>query len=151
VQQRHRHGDVERRRQLHAINVTGGVLPCVLKISPATGPALYSVATGSGSSATANISPVTQLVVASLTGGDPAAYFTGFDATAAAGVTDAGVTAAVTAVKTTLLAAGVDLGTIDVLAARSRRRPAPPPATPTTRRSTRSRPSSPRPAPPWRR
>ena len=100
----------------YAINVTGGVLPCVLKISPATGPALYSVATGSGSSATANISPVTQLVVASLTGGDPAAYFTGFDATAAAGVTDAGVTAAVTAVKTTLLAAGVDLGTIDVLA-----------------------------------
>ena len=100
----------------YTVSVTGGVLPCVLKITPATGPALYSVATGSGSSATANISPVTQLVVASLTGGDPAAYFTGFDATAAAGVTDADVTAAVTAVKTTLLAAGVDLGTIDVLA-----------------------------------
>jgi hypothetical protein len=51
-----------------------------------------------------------------LTGGDPAAYFTAFDATAAATVTDANVTAAVGAVKTTLLAAGVDLGTIDVLA-----------------------------------
>jgi len=100
----------------YTINVTGGVLPCVLKITPASGPALYSVATGTGSSATANISPVTQLVVASLTGGDPAAYFTGFDATAAAAVTDASVTAAVSAVKTTLLAAGVDLGTIDVLA-----------------------------------
>jgi hypothetical protein len=100
----------------YTISVTGGVLPCVLKITPATGPALYSVATGTGSSATANISPVTHLVVASLTGGDPAAYFTGFDATAAAGVTDAKVTAAVTAVKETLTAAGVDLGTIDVLA-----------------------------------
>jgi hypothetical protein len=52
-------------------------------------PALYSVATGTGSSATANISPVTHLVVASLTGGDPAAFFTAFDATAAASVTDA--------------------------------------------------------------
>ena len=100
----------------YTISVTGGVLPCVLKITPATGPALYSVASGTGSSATVNISPVTHLVVANLTGGDPAAYFTGFDATAAAGVTDANVTAAVTAVKTTLLAAGVDLGTIDVLA-----------------------------------
>ena len=100
----------------YTINVTGGVLPCVLKITPASGPALYSIATGTGNSATANISPVTQLVVASLTGGDPAAYFTAVDATAAAGVTDADVTAAVTAVKTTLLAAGVDLGTIDVLA-----------------------------------
>lgn len=100
----------------YTISVSDGVLPCVLKITPASGPALYSLATGTGSSATANISPVTQLVVASLTGGDPAAYFTGFDATAAATVTDASVTAAVSAVKTTLLAAGVDLGTIDVLA-----------------------------------
>jgi hypothetical protein len=100
----------------YTISVTGGVLPCVLKITPASGPALYSVATGTGSTATANISPVTQLVVASLTGGDPAAYFTGFDANAAAGVTDANLAAAVASVKTTLLAAGVDLGTIDVLA-----------------------------------
>ena len=115
MQQRHRHGNVERRRQLRHQRHRGRPA-LVLKITPATGPALYSLATGTGSSATANISPVTQLVVASLTGGDPAAYFTGFDATAAAGVTDAGVTAAVTAVKTTLLAAGVDLGTIDVLA-----------------------------------
>ena len=100
----------------YAISVTGGVLPCVLKITPATGPALYSVASGTGTSATVNISPVTHLIVANLTGGDPASYFTGFDATAATSVTDANVTAAVSAVKTTLLAAGVDLGTIDVLA-----------------------------------
>jgi hypothetical protein len=100
----------------YTISVNSGVLPCVLKITPATGPALYSVATGTGSTATANISPVTHLVMASLTGGDPATYFTSFDATAAAAVTPTDVAAAVTAVKTTLLGAGIDLGTIDVLA-----------------------------------
>jgi len=100
----------------YTISVTSGVLPCVLKVTPASGPALYSLATGSGSAATANISPVTQLVMASLTGTDPDAYFTGFDATAAAAVTSSKVSDAVAAVKTTLLAAGVDLGAIDVLA-----------------------------------
>jgi len=43
----------------YSISVTSGSLPCVLKVAPASGPALYSVATGSGSSAVANISPVT--------------------------------------------------------------------------------------------
>ena len=100
----------------YTISVTSGSLPCVLKITPDSGPALYSVATGSGSTATANINPVTQLVIASLTGTDPDAYFTGFDTTAAAAVTSAKVTDAVSAVKTTLLAAGLDLGSIDVLA-----------------------------------
>ncbi len=57
------------------------------------------------------------------------------------------VTAAVTAVKTTLLAAGVDLGTIDVLAGTLTPATGTPPATPTTRRWTCSRPSSPPPAP----
>lgn len=100
----------------YTISVTSGALPCVLKVTPASGPALYSLATGSGSTATANISPVTQLVMASLTGTDPDTYFTGFNATAAAAVTTTQVSAAVAAVKSTLLAAGVDLGTIDVLA-----------------------------------
>jgi hypothetical protein len=98
------------------VSVSSGSLPCVLKVTPATGPALYSVATGTGSTATANISPVTQLVMASLTGADPAAYFTSFDSTAAAAVTSAKITEAVSAVKSTLLAAGLDLADIDVLA-----------------------------------
>ena len=100
----------------YSISVTSGSLPCVLKVTPTSGPTLYSVATGTGSSAAANISPVTQLVIASLTGTDPEAYFTGFDSTAAAAVTDANIATAVSAVKATLLAAGVDLSTIDVLA-----------------------------------
>jgi len=100
----------------YTISVTAGALPCVLKVTPASGTALYSLATGSGSTATANISPVTQLVMASLTGTDPGAYFTSFDSTAAAAVTNTQVSDAIAAVKATLLAAGVDLGSIDVLA-----------------------------------
>jgi hypothetical protein len=100
----------------YTISVVSGSLPCALKITPDSGTALYSIATGSGSSATANINPVTQLVIASLTGTDPDAYFTSFDSTAAAAVTAAKVSDAVSAVKTTLLAAGLDLGAIDVLA-----------------------------------
>jgi hypothetical protein len=97
------------------VSVTSGALPCVLEITPESGPALHSVATGTGNAATANINPVTQLVIASLAGADPAAYFTGFDSTAAASVTGDKVAAAVTAVKGTLLTAGLDLGAIDVL------------------------------------
>lgn len=100
----------------YTISVTAGALPCVLKVTPASGPALYSLATGSGNTATANISPVTQLVMASLTGTDPDAYFGSFDSTAATAVTTTKLSDAVAAVKATLLAAGVDLGSIDVLA-----------------------------------
>ena len=100
----------------YTITVTSGSLPCMLKVTPIGGAALYSVATGTGTSATANINPVTQLVVASLSGTDPVAYFAAFDSAAAAAVTTAKITEAVGSVKTTLAAAGVDLGTIDVLA-----------------------------------
>lgn len=97
----------------YRISVTGGALPCVLQVTSADGATtLYSVATGSGASATANITPLTQLVVASLTGTDPAAYFGSFDAGAAAAVTSTAVSTAQTAVVTTLAAAGIDIGTI---------------------------------------
>ena len=100
----------------YTISVASGSLPCMLKVTPIGGAALYSVATGTGATATANINPVTQLVVASLGGIDPVAYFAAFDSAAAAAVTAAKITAAVGSVKTTLAAAGVDLGAIDVLA-----------------------------------
>ena len=56
----------------YTISVTDGVLPCALRITAADGTVLYSVASGAGSSAVANINPVTHLVVAALTGADPA-------------------------------------------------------------------------------
>ena len=94
----------------YTVIVSNGAFPCLAKVTAADGSVLNSVVTGTGgSSAVANITPVTQLIVASLAGGDPAAYFAAFDATAATGVTSAKVAAAQTSVVATLKAAGQDL------------------------------------------
>ena len=87
----------------YTVIVSNGAFPCLAKVTAADGSVLNSVVTGTGgSSAVANITPVTQLIVASLAGGDPAAYFAAFDATAATGVTSAKVAAAQTSVVATL-------------------------------------------------
>jgi hypothetical protein len=93
----------------YTIAVTGGQLPCVLRVTAADGTVLHSLATGSGNAAKANLTPVSELVLANLSGGTPASYFGSFDATAAAALTSAKAEAAVTAVVATLKAAGVDL------------------------------------------
>lgn len=94
----------------YTVIVSNGAFPCLAKVTAADGSVLNSVVTGTGgSSAVANITPVTQLIVARLAGGDPAAYFAAFDATAATGVTSAKVAAAQTSVVATLKAAGQDL------------------------------------------
>ncbi len=94
----------------YTLSVSAGTLPCVLQVTTASGASsLYSVASGSGTSATANITPLTQLVVASLAGADPAAYFTRFDSGAATAVTSASVAAAQATVVRTLGSAGVDV------------------------------------------
>lgn len=68
--------------------------------------------TGTGTSTTVNITTATQLIVASLAGRDPAAYFAAFDATVAAAVTSTKVAAAQTAVVATLKANGVDMSAL---------------------------------------
>jgi hypothetical protein len=94
----------------YSVSVTSGALPCVLQVTSSdSATTLYSVAAGSGNNATANITPLTQLVVASLAGAEPAAYFTSFDSGAASGVTSAAVSSAQSAVVTTLAAAGIDV------------------------------------------
>lgn len=102
----------------YAITLSAGQLPCVLRVTTADGTVLHSVATGTGSTAKANITPVSELVLANLSGGAPAGYFTAFDAAAATALTAAKADDAVTAVVATLQAAGVDLtGTGNVLTA----------------------------------
>ncbi len=97
----------------YSVSVTSGALPCVLQVTTAGGAtSLYSVATGSGTSATANITPLTQLVVASLSGADPAVLFAGFGSSNAGTVTSATVAGAQAAVVLTLRTAGIDLGTL---------------------------------------
>lgn len=96
----------------YTISVTDGVLPCALRVTAADGTVLYSVASGTGSSAVANINAVTHLVVAALTGADPTTLYTNFTASTASAVTAGSVTAAVTSVVNTLKAAGIDLSAI---------------------------------------
>lgn len=98
----------------YTITITDGALPCVLEATDGT-TTLHSVATGSGASATANITPITELVVAQITGQDPAAFFAaaaGSITTLTGTVTTDAVTSAATAVVQTLTAAGVDASTI---------------------------------------
>lgn len=101
----------------YSISIDGGKLPCMASVTGNDGSVLHTVAAGSGNSATAHITPVTQLVVASLAGADPATYFAAFNTTSAATVTSAAVAAAQAAVVATLKSGGVDLSAVgDVIA-----------------------------------
>lgn len=91
----------------YTITITGGALPCALRVTAGT-TVLHGVATGSGSSARANLTPVTELAVARLTGGLASAYFTGFNSITAGSLTSTAVQTAVTALIDTLKAGGVD-------------------------------------------
>jgi hypothetical protein len=93
------------------LSIPGGALPCVLQaVSGST--TLHSVATGTGRSATANISPLTELVVAQANGGDAAALFTSFDAAAQAKVSSTALSAATSSVQTAL-ASVVDIAGVN--------------------------------------
>lgn len=94
------------------LDVTDGVLPCALRATTADGTVLHSVATGTGDSAVANVNPVTHLVVAALTGTDPAAFYGNFTSATAGAVTSSGVTAAVTAVAATLQPANINVSAL---------------------------------------
>jgi hypothetical protein len=95
------------------VAIADGSLPCVLQVAPAGENALHSVIDGSGSgSATVNVSPLTELVVAKLAAQLPADLFADFDAAAQASVTASALQSAITAVAAALHGA-VDLSGID--------------------------------------
>ncbi|MFZ2650529.1 MAG: hypothetical protein WA210_10550 [Burkholderiaceae bacterium] len=95
----------------YTATITGGVLPCVLEATGG-GNSLHSVATGSGTSATANITPLTELLVAQLSAQNPATFYQTNTATLATTVTTTTVATAQTAVVGTLSAAGVSTSSI---------------------------------------
>ena len=98
-------------------SIAGGVLPCVARVTAADGTVLHSLALGSGSSARVDMTPATQLIVARVAGSDPASYYAAFDANAAAGLSNAAVASAQTAVVAELKVGGVDLsGAGDLIA-----------------------------------
>lgn len=101
----------------YTLAVEGGALPCVLEASDGTN-TLHSVAgAAEGSAATAHITPLTELLLAQLTGDAPAALFSAAAGGGAAlsAVTPAALDSAQTAVKATLAAAGMDTAALDNL------------------------------------
>ncbi|HET7795173.1 MAG TPA: hypothetical protein VFL64_17450 [Rhizobacter sp.] len=96
----------------YTITITSGALPCVLEAvgtGADAGLELHSVATGTGSTATANITPVTELLVAQLTGQNPSDFMDAASAsTLSTTVTTTNMASAKTEVIATLSAAGLD-------------------------------------------
>lgn len=103
----------------YSFDINGGKWPCLARVTAPDGTVLHTVTAGSSATtATADITPVTQLIVASLAGTDPAAYYAAFDSTAAATITSTKVAAAETAVVAMLKSGGLDLTAVgDVITA----------------------------------
>jgi hypothetical protein len=91
----------------YTLAIEGGALPCSLRVTSADGATvLHSAATGSGSSARANITPATELAMAQLFGRSPADAHAAFDAAA---LTPAALDNATSAITTLLTTAGVTI------------------------------------------
>ena len=88
-----------------ALRINDGELPCVLQITnPVDGIKLHTVVTGTGSTATANITPLTEMVTARVLGREPNVYFAAFDASVAVEkITSATVQAAQTEIGLVLI------------------------------------------------
>jgi hypothetical protein len=87
------------------VTVSGGRLPCVLRVTTSDGTVLHSVAIGTGNSVRANISPLTDLAVAHLAGTAPSTLW---DTVAVERLTEANLTQAVATVFAAIGAAGID-------------------------------------------
>lgn len=93
----------------YSLQIEGGALPCLLETRTAdAGDLLHSVAAGTGSTATAHLTPFTELVVAHLAGVSTADYFAGFGAGGAAAVTADTVAASSAQVMPVIASSGVD-------------------------------------------
>jgi len=103
------------------VSIDNAVRPCVLSV-PATAPdgatmTLHSIVeAGTGTAPVANITPLTELVVAALANGDTNAFFANFDGAAQARVTPANVTTALASLATTLKPV-LDLSNVDPIKA----------------------------------
>ncbi|MEL4178296.1 hypothetical protein [Roseateles sp. PN1] len=98
----------------YSLTLTGATLPCALEVTGTEGSVFHSVVPGSGGSGsyTANITPLTTMMVAQLAGASPANYFADFGSNTA--VSPAAVTQALDYIKTAV-ASITDLGTMNPL------------------------------------
>ena len=98
----------------YSVAITGGALPCVLRATSSDSALrLHSVApAGSATSVTANVTPLTELVVARLSGAEPTAFVASANASIlTTTATASAVAAAQASVAGTLLAGGVNTST----------------------------------------
>ena len=97
---------------VYTITITDGALPCVITATSSDGQTeLHSVAAGTGQAdTTANVTPLSELLVAQLSGGDPKSFVASF--TSSTTIAPADVSAAQTALLQTLTAAGVDTAAV---------------------------------------
>ncbi|SPA53027.1 conserved hypothetical protein [Cupriavidus taiwanensis] len=97
------------------LSIEGATRPCVLSVKTPDGTTLHSVVeAGTGTTAVANITPLTELVTASLAQGSTTAFFDQFDAAAQATLTSGNLTSATEAVRLVLTGV-VDLTSVDPL------------------------------------
>jgi len=94
----------------YELELESGTLPCALRATSSDGATqLHSVVAGSGETATANVTPLTELVTAQVSAQTPSTYYDNFGSSSAATLTSSAVSSASTAVTTIVAAAGVDL------------------------------------------
>lgn len=88
----------------YTVTISGASLPCALKVVGTEGSVFHSVVAGTGTSGSfaANITPLTELLVAKAAGAAPGAFFDGFGSSSA--VSAASLTAAIDYLKTALSA-----------------------------------------------
>lgn len=98
----------------YSLTLTGATLPCALEVTGTEGSVFHSVVPGSGGSGsyTANITPLTTMMVAQLAGAAPAKYFADFGSNAA--VSPAAVSQALDYIKKAV-ASITDLGSMNPL------------------------------------
>jgi len=94
----------------YELELESGTLPCALRATSSDGATqLHSVVAGSGETATANVTPLTELVTAQVSAQTPSTYYDNFGSSLAATLTSSAISTASTAVTTIVAAAGVDL------------------------------------------
>lgn len=87
----------------YKMTIAGGQLPCALEaLDTLANRKMHTLAVGSGLVATANITPLTDLVAARMAGGDPAAFFMSFGPSVAKTITPAMVQTAMSDVTAAL-------------------------------------------------
>ena len=86
-----------------------GIAPCLLQVADPTNAAKVYYSAVQAGTTTANITPLTSLIVANALGADPAIAYASFSGTTASNITTGGLSAAVTKVAAALTAVGVTI------------------------------------------